>query len=280
VRRQLDAAGPEVLRYVGLVERGKLVASIKRYGLALREGTGSVLRAVGIGAVFTAPEARGRGLASVLLTAVMNEARDLGYEAAALYSDIDPAFYERLGFVALPARDLRIATADLPASGALAVRAAEDADEAQLLRWHEASWAREHPTWLRPSRTRALLRYFRLRNRVKDLWVLKDGAREVGYLMAGSDDPARDLPDPRPPGLLWFDESAAPGVPRERVWATIARLARGAKATHVQAWRGPEGVPEGAEILARPSSFPMIAPLVPTLRVRPRRAWLGSFEHY
>jgi predicted N-acetyltransferase YhbS len=280
VRRQLETAGPEVLRYVGLVERGRLVGSIKRYGLALRDGAGPVVRAVGIGAVFTPPSARGRGIGSLLVTAVMNEARDLGYAAAALYSDIDPAFYERLGFVALGARDFRLPAGALPARGALGVRAAVPADEGQVLLWHEQAWARQHRTWLRPARTPALYRYFRLRNRVDDLWILKDGAREVGYLMAGPDDPRRDLPDPRPPRLLWFDEAAAPGVPRERVWATVAVLARRAKATSVQGWRGPEGAPEGAETVARPSAFPMIAPLAPTFRVRPRRAWLDSFQHY
>src|SRR5262249_3552849 len=109
VLRRLETAGPELLRYVGLVDpRGRLVSALLRYSLLLRQGASAPVRAVGIGAVFTRPSARGRGAASALLRAVMDEGRDLGYAAALLYSDIDPAFYERLGFVALPARDFRV----------------------------------------------------------------------------------------------------------------------------------------------------------------------------
>src|SRR6185437_6823643 len=116
VLRQLDTAGPEILRYVGLADaKGRLVGSIKRYGLLLREGSGPPLRTAGIGAVFTAPEARGQGVASTLVQAVLDEARDLGYAAALLYTDIDPAFYARLGFVPLsPTRSFSIPTEALP----------------------------------------------------------------------------------------------------------------------------------------------------------------------
>ena len=71
-----------------------------------------------------------------------------------------------------------------------------------------------------------------------------------------------------------------PGVPEARIWATVRALAGKARATRVQGWLGPEGAPEGATLVARPSSFPMIAPLGPGLHVRPRRAWLGSFLHF
>jgi GNAT superfamily N-acetyltransferase len=282
--RQLATAGPELLRYVGLVDaRGRLVGALKRYALLLTEGDGRIVvqrRAVGIGAVFTRPSMRGRGVASTLLRAVMDEARDLGYAAALLYSDIDPAFYARLGFVALPARDWAIATADLPARGALDVRRAREGDLDRLLALHEAAWRAERPGYLRPARSRALWRYFRFRNRIRGEWIVRHRGRDAGYIIAGLDDPRRDLPDPREPGLFWFDEAAVPGVPRARLWATVRALAEEARATRVQGWIDPGGAPEGATRMARPSSFPMIAPLVPDLRVRPRRAWLDAFMHF
>src|SRR5690242_7125560 len=87
---QLETAGPELLRYVGLVnERGRLLGAIKRYSLLVTDEGGAPMRAVGIGAVFTKPSMRGKGVATTLLRAVMDEARDLGYSAALLYSDID-----------------------------------------------------------------------------------------------------------------------------------------------------------------------------------------------
>jgi predicted N-acetyltransferase YhbS len=278
---RLEAAGPELLRYVGLVDqRGRLVSSMLRYSLLLREGAAATVRAVGIGAVFTAPRARGRGAASELLRAVMEEARDLGYEAALLYSDIDPAFYARLGFVALPARDFRVEAARLPEDGGLAVRRAGERDEARLLDWFEEAWQRAHPSFLRPARTRAIWRYFRFRNRIAGPWILRFRGREAGYLMAGPDAPTRDLPERDEPRLLWFDEVAAPSVPAERIWATVRALARRAGAVWVRGWLGPGGAPPGSARIARPASFPMIAPLTPILHVRPRRAWLDSFQHF
>ncbi|MFT3770851.1 MAG: GNAT family N-acetyltransferase [Minicystis sp.] len=278
--RQLDEGGPEIVRYAGVIDaRGRLVGALKRYALLLREGDSAPIRAVGIGAVFTKPSMRGRGVASTLLGHVMSEARDLGYEAATLYSDIDPAFYERLGFVAVPARDFTIATADLPARGALEVRRAGPRDLPRLLAWYEAAWQKERPAFLRPARSAAIWRFFRWRGRLGGEWILRHRGRDAGYLMAGLDDPVRDLPE-REDGLFWFDEAAAPGVPQDRIWATVRMIAERARAAKVQGWISPAGMPEGAARIARPESFPMIAPLSPALRVRTRRAWLDSFMHF
>jgi hypothetical protein len=211
---------------------------------------------------------------------VLGEARDLGYAAALLYSDIDPAFYARLGFVALPARDWAIEPAALPERGALEVRRAGDRDLERLLGWYEDAWRREHPSFLRPARSPAIWRFFRFRNRIGAAWIARHRGRDAGYLIAGPDDPRRDLPDPRPPRLFWVDEAALPGVPRERVWATVRALAEKARALQVRGWIGPGGAPEGAARVARPSSLPMVAPLAPGLRVRPRRTWADSFQHF
>jgi GNAT superfamily N-acetyltransferase len=279
--RQLALAGPELLRYVGLVDaRGRLLGALKRYALLFRAPDGETVRAVGIGAVFTRRTARGQGVASTLLEAVMHEAQDLGYAAALLYSDIDPAFYARLGFVALPARDWTIEPGGLPTRGALAVRPALPRDEPRLLDWYERAWRQSHPSFLRPARSPALWRFFCARNRIRGVWILRFRNRDVGYLVAGPDDSRRDLPDPRPPRLFWFDEAAAPGVPAERLWATVRVLAEKARASVVRGWLGPDGAPAGASRLVRPSSWPMIAPLGSALRVRPRRSWADSFLHF
>src|SRR6185437_2020464 len=281
VQQQLETAGPEILRYVGLAnQRGRVVGSIKRYGLLLRDEHGVVHRTLGIGAVFTAPEARGTGVASTLLRAVLDEARNLGYGAALLYSDIDPDFYARLGFVPLPARDWAIRVADLPTEGALDVRRARETDLDAILAWHEAAWRARTPAFLHLARSRALHRFFCFRSRIPAVWILRHRGRDAGYLIASPDDPLRDLPDPRPPRLYWFDEAGAPGVPRDRIWATVRALATKARAHEVGGWLGPEGAPDGASLSKRPASFPMIAPLSPAIRVRPRRAWLDSFQHF
>jgi predicted N-acetyltransferase YhbS len=278
---QLANAGPEVLRYVGLVDDGgALLASIKRYTLLLRAPDGAVLRTAGIGAVFTPEAGRGRGAASALLRAVLDEARDLGYGAALLYSDIAPAFYARFGFTELPAVDHMAPAAALPEQGGLSLRPAGTDDLDRLLAWHEATWPQG---WLRPLRSRALWRYFRWRNRLTE-WILADGHHDVGYLVAGPDDPQRDLPEPRSATTLWVDEWAAPGVDAARVWATVRRLAEREGRTSVGAWLRPDGVPAAFTAARRPEAIPMVAFLDGDARAHlptpPASAFIGSFEHF
>jgi GNAT superfamily N-acetyltransferase len=91
----------------GLREAGRLVSSCKTYERELRVGD-ATLRATGIGAVFTPPAERGRGLASLMLGALLDAERDAGCDLAFLYSDIHPAFYEKLGFGAVPSRSFSL----------------------------------------------------------------------------------------------------------------------------------------------------------------------------
>jgi len=102
---------------VGLRENGRIVCSCKNYARDIR-WQGVTLRATGIGAVFTPPALRGRGLASVMLGALLDSERDAGRDVAFLYSDIHPAFYERLGFHELPSRLLSLRAASLDGSRA------------------------------------------------------------------------------------------------------------------------------------------------------------------
>jgi predicted N-acetyltransferase YhbS len=105
---------------VGMREGGTLVASCKLFRRELRAGN-TRLRATGIGAVFTPTALRGRGYATAMLAMVMDRARAAGRDIAFLYSDLHPAFYERLGFVALPSRRLTLGAASLSGSRSGAV---------------------------------------------------------------------------------------------------------------------------------------------------------------
>ena len=77
-----------------LAENDAPVASL----LLHRDGFGLADGHVGIGSVAAAPARRRRGLASMLVGSVVDDLRRGGTRAAWLFSDIDPAFYERLGF--------------------------------------------------------------------------------------------------------------------------------------------------------------------------------------
>jgi predicted N-acetyltransferase YhbS len=105
--------GKRRFRTLGLYVDGALVASCKRYERQLRCGE-RTYRAVGIGAVFTPEHARGRGYATALLGAFLDAERGAGTDAAYLFTDIHPAFYERLGFVRLPSRAMTLRADALP----------------------------------------------------------------------------------------------------------------------------------------------------------------------
>lgn len=105
---------------VGVRDENGIACSCKVYDREFRWGE-KRLRATGIGAVFTPPALRGRGYASAMLGALLDQERDAGRDLAFLFSDIHPAFYERLGFVALPSRLLTVRAASLDGSPAGAV---------------------------------------------------------------------------------------------------------------------------------------------------------------
>jgi predicted N-acetyltransferase YhbS len=100
-------------RTIGLYDGSTLVTSFKRYERSVLNG-GRRLRAIGFGAVFTPPEYRGRGYASVMIAMALDQARNEGYEAAYLFSDIRPQFYAALGFRALASRRIWLRADALP----------------------------------------------------------------------------------------------------------------------------------------------------------------------
>jgi GNAT superfamily N-acetyltransferase len=103
-------------RTFGFYDGDSLLASFKRYERNLHVGNAR-LRAIGIGAVFTPETLRGRGYASAMLAGALDLARADGYDAAFLFSDIHPAFYEALGFTALPSRSFSLRADGVPANG-------------------------------------------------------------------------------------------------------------------------------------------------------------------
>lgn len=101
--------GKRSYRTFGLFDGDVLTASCKRYERAVRLGAGR-LRTFGLGAVFTPEPLRGRGYASAMIAMLLDAGRDAGYDAAFLYSDIRPQFYEALGFRRQPSRTISLRT--------------------------------------------------------------------------------------------------------------------------------------------------------------------------
>jgi GNAT superfamily N-acetyltransferase len=105
--------GRRRFRTLGLSDDGEIVASCKRYQRELRCGE-RTFRAAAVGAVFTPKALRGRGYATALLGALLDAERAAGTDFIFLFSDIHPAFYQRLGFVALPSRAIVLRADTLP----------------------------------------------------------------------------------------------------------------------------------------------------------------------
>lgn len=85
-------------------ESGGLLASLKWFTFpAVIDGAAA--QVTGLGAVFTPEEQRRRGHAAALVEATLARARERGDAAALLMSEIGGAYYERLGFRAVPATE-------------------------------------------------------------------------------------------------------------------------------------------------------------------------------
>lgn len=107
-RAQLSTPwGAAHLRRVALVDDGRLLATAKRYDLSGRVD-GQTVRMLGLGAVFTPQAERGHGYAGILLRQMLDEAAGKGFGLALLFSEIDPRYYEHLGFRRLPVNQVAL----------------------------------------------------------------------------------------------------------------------------------------------------------------------------
>ena len=136
-------------------EDGATLASCETYALAARwRGQACVVWAVA--SVFTAPAWRGAGHATALLSALAERA-DASGAPMVLFSDIDPGFYLRLGYVAQPKVD-RVWSVGGPATGfatgATGAVLAPSGDALQIrvdpgqVMWHRlgVGWPSPHPS--------------------------------------------------------------------------------------------------------------------------------------
>lgn len=246
-------------RTAGLYDGGTMVASFKRYERIVHAGTRR-LRGLGIGAVFTPPERRGRGYASAMLAGELDRARAGGCDLAYLFSDIHPQFYSALGFTAFPAREIRLRADGLPATRLNPARL-EDRDWPGVRRCYDLG-ERRRPAGF----TRSPLVWDWIRTRMRqaaetgggqktDL-VLRRGRSIAAYVL-GTRDPQRDAYVLDEFGFA--DDAAAETIP------ALLRAAAG-DLRRIVGWLPPGGarelLPKGAVRKRRQAIF-MAAPLSP-----------------
>ncbi|HXE81476.1 MAG TPA: GNAT family N-acetyltransferase, partial [Vicinamibacterales bacterium] len=127
--------GARHLSRLALVDGDQLLASAKRYDLdAVLDGR--PVRVVGIGAVFTPPELRRRGYGIAIVNAILDRVREDGCELALLFSEIGPAYYERLGFTRVPLQSCVLRVKQGDGAPAVPVRSGEESDLAVVADIH------------------------------------------------------------------------------------------------------------------------------------------------
>ena len=135
-RAQLRTAwGSQHLERVGLVSNGLLLVSAKRYRVTMRVD-GRAVPTIGIGAVFTPAEHRGRGRAAALIDHIVEAARAEGAAMAMLFSEIAPRYYERLGFAVVPMQQALVGVPWKPGAPAVLVRSGEPRDLDLIVETH------------------------------------------------------------------------------------------------------------------------------------------------
>jgi predicted N-acetyltransferase YhbS len=248
---------------IGLHDEERLVTSCKLYERELRWDS-KTLRATGIGAVFTPPSYRGRGYASALLAMVLDRERAAGHDLAFLYSDIHPAFYQRLGFIPLPSRrlTLRVASLDDARSGA---KPLEDRDWPSVQRCFRQ---------LDVSRPWAFTRTPLVWKWMRQKWAAAPAPHEqhVNLVVRHKRGPLVYVVALRIPreDLLFVEEFGFAGEDGRTRLSAVLRAAAGDLA-RVRMWMPPavarEALPAGTARTRKNAVF-MVAPLSP-----PARAW-------
>lgn len=184
--------GAASLARVAWVEGAELLASAKRYRLELGFG-GSEVPCLGIGAVFTPAHARGRGHAAALIEAMVEEAVREETRYALLFSEIDPAYYVRLGFEPVPITETYLGLKPQPRDGAPAVlvRGGDERDLDDIAAMHQARAAgyalaqHRSPAYARHaiSKRRMLAAFSPPGMRQLEFFIAEEGASAVAYVV-------------------------------------------------------------------------------------------------
>lgn len=167
------------LQRFALVDGGRLLATAKRYRFRARLD-GQVGWMAGIGAVYTPPSERGHGYASQLIERLLDSERRDGVLLAALFSEIGSAFYERLGFTAIPLDEVTVRVERRDGAPAMLVRAGHERDLPSIAAMNESRSSSARLTLLRdPS-----MIYYAVAKKRLLAGLGPDGLRHVEFVVA------------------------------------------------------------------------------------------------
>jgi hypothetical protein len=240
------AWGRERLHRVALLdENGRWVASAKRYRFAASLDD-EPIEMVGLGAVFTPSELRGRAYAPLLIEQILAEEAARGTALATLFSEIGARYYERVGFMAVPLEEVTLTVRHKDGAPAMLVRSGTDADLPYVAAMHRVRAAGAR---FRIERSPDLVQYSIAKKRLlaglgppatrqTEFFVVEEGVMAVAYVVitvdqrgwfieeAGDRDPAAARlggmlqvllarePARRPPAIRAWWPSAFPVPPQ------------------------------------------------------------------
>lgn len=115
VRARLQSAQHQYAAWYIMRQQNRIASSLGAYPFSFRLH-GRPIKAACIGAVHTHPDFRRQGLAANLMQQVEDQLSRTGVEALLLYSDIQPAYYEALGFCKIPLKHAKIDLTHEPAT--------------------------------------------------------------------------------------------------------------------------------------------------------------------
>ena len=253
--QRLADCGTELYHLSGITDSdGRLVSSLKRYYFDISID-GEIVHAVGLGGIFTHPDYRRNGLAANMIEDILRESREeLGCGASVLYSDIDPSYYNKLGFRQVTALSWDVPVASLPTAEVLERHEVIEGDLPLLLKLHDDATS---SAGIRTERTEHTWKLFHQMNGIGSSQLLIDDKNEpVGYVTIGGEVKG---------GGIWLEEACSSIENESRLWATIRTIAEGMGATHMRGWYVPTlklltGF-DGYEATLRTRAVPMIAAL-------------------
>jgi predicted N-acetyltransferase YhbS len=190
------AWGRDHLQRLALVDDGGAVlASMKRYRFDARYD-GEVVRMAGIGAVFTAPDLRGRGYAPALIERVIADESAEGTPLATLFSEIGADYYQRTGFEAVPLEEVTLTVAHKAGAPAMLVRSGTDVDLPSLAAMHDLRAASSRFALVRTpdviqyalARKRLLAGLGAAGRRQTEFFVAEEGLMAVAYVVITVDE--------------------------------------------------------------------------------------------
>ena len=254
--------------YVGTLG-DRVVAACGCYHISVRID-GAVEPACAVGSVHTLPEFRGRGFAPRLVDFAESQERLAGKTFSLLYSDIGPAYYERLGYRRCPAAQgwaNSVESLTVPPPNCRLVRFQAAQESTPLAEMYD----RGHDRYMMSiARSPDYWRYLLAQNPDDEFYFLEMDGKRTGYVRLGI----------KPPAIIIRDLSLLDRDEAERgMYAAVIALAKSRGTERVGGWMPADAVCRQLfHVADRIQELTMIKPLVDRIKIDVRHC--AAAEHF